>query len=723
MPYFGMGEVSFTKNEYNGNLINTNIRGDLNLTAPLPTSIKMDSTGITAYTTVSTSNFARLDYRGLYIQNGALDIRTGTSDQRGVVLNKNGLKGFKSDGTITFSLDTNGTLSLYNGGIDLYTIGTNRYRGVRLDADGLRGYNASGTETLNLKASDGSLTLNGGFLKIINGLKADQIESAATNKWNNAESNAKAYSDLQFAQANNNMISVDGKIRADLRLTSPLPTNLLLNGDGITASTTSNSSRFARMDYRGLYVQGGAIDIRTNGSSNSRGVILDSGGLKGYDNSGKPTFTLNSGNGAAYFSGEVFVGDDNEYTKVITNYIENYGSYVKTWGLTGSTLSTVSNYAEREKNGYATAYEKSYLDAYRQKVKLTVSKGNITMRRVTSSSATTGEALFYTDYGISTWENGSGSSTASGTIEFFSKRWNSTSGLTLYSSGNIGLSTEKSSTGGASIYLNSGNSNYSVIIGSGDSSYQWGRLKVGSIEMPDGEVATKSYVDSKVGGSGGNTTIGGWVIGSSNINSTYYQNGDPAVRIANTGNIRTVGSFYAGEYISAGVSISTPYLSANRINGGVMGNWSITSNMIQSTNSSGNPNQIIRLNQTTGNINITGNLSQGSKREWKKNITPFKKSGLDIINSSYIREFQYEREVDGVDMPHIGLIVDEAPLEVLDIDEGYGVLINEAIWINWKATQELSTELNNEKAKNELLTEELSDLRADVEYIKNLLQN
>ena len=60
MPYFGMGEVSFTKNEYNGNLINTNIRGDLNLTAPMPTSIKMDSTGITAYTTVSTSNFARL---------------------------------------------------------------------------------------------------------------------------------------------------------------------------------------------------------------------------------------------------------------------------------------------------------------------------------------------------------------------------------------------------------------------------------------------------------------------------------------------------------------------------------------------------------------------------------------------------------------------------------------------------------------------------------------
>lgn len=711
MPYFGMGEVSFTKNEYNGNLIDTNIRGDLNLTAPLPTSIKMDSTGITAYTTVSTSNFARLDYRGLYIQNGALDIRTGTSDQRGVVLNKNGLKGFKSDGAITFSLDTNGTLSLYNGGIDLYTIGTNRYRGVRLDADGLRGYNASGTETFNLKALDGSLTLNGGYLKIINGLKADQIESAATNKWDNAESNAKAYSDLQFAQANNNMISVDGKIRADLRLASPLPTNLLLNGDGITASTPSNSSRFARMDYRGLYVQGGAIDIRTNGSNNSRGVVLDSGGLKGYDNSGKPTFTLNSGNGAAYFSGEVFVGDDNEYTKIITNYIENYGSYVKTWGLTGSTLSTVNNYVDRERRGIATSYEKAYLDNYRQKVKLTVSKGNITMRRVTSSSATTGEALFYTDYGISTWENGSGSSTASGTIEFFSKRWNSTSGLTLYSSGNIGLSTEKSSTGGATIYLNSGNSNYSVIIGSGDSSYQWGRLKVGSIEMPDGEVATKSYVDSKVGGSGGSVTIGGWVIGSSNINSTYYQNGEPAVRISNAGNIRTVGSFYAGDAITTSVGVYTPYIGATTI----AGSWSIGSTNLNSVSGA------IKMGASTGNI-VCNKVTESSMREKKKNINVYEGNAVDVINSASIKTYQYLNDVENLDIPYIGLILDEAPLEVVDTF-GNGVLPAQGTWVSWKAIQELSADLNNEKAKNELLTEELNDLRADVEYIKSLLQN
>lgn len=64
-----------------------------------------------------------------------------------------------------------------------------------------------------------------------------------------------------------NVLEVDSKVdsndtvlRDDLKLTSPLPTNLVLNQDGITAYT-SNSSNYARLDHRGLYIQGGAIQI------------------------------------------------------------------------------------------------------------------------------------------------------------------------------------------------------------------------------------------------------------------------------------------------------------------------------------------------------------------------------------------------------------------------------------------------------------------------------
>ena len=669
MPYFGTGEVSFTKNEFKGSLIDDNIRGDLNLTAPLPTSIKMDNTGITAYTTVSSSNFARLDYRGLYIQNGALDIRTGTSDQRGVVLNKNGLKGFKSDGALTFNLDTNGTLSLYNGGIDLYTIGTNRYRGVRLDSDGLRGYNASGTETFNLKASDGSLTLNGGYLKIINGLKADQIESSATNKWNNAESNAKSYSDLQFAQANNNMISVDGKIRADLRLVSPLPTNLLLNGDGITASTPSNPSRFARMDFRGLYVQGGAIDIRTNGNSNSRGVILDSGGLKGYDNSGKMTFNLNSSNGAAYFSGEVFVGDDNEaYTRIRDNYVQVFGKYIRTWGVSDVTLSRIKYLMQYDPTNYE-------LNQYRQRVTLELKEGRMRINNPNNGS------LYYSDYGISTWAEGTGSETSSGVIEFFSRKYGSVNGLSMYSSGNISLNSTYRD--GSTIYLNAmgGNSSSSasVIIGYGDSPSRWGTLKAGRIFVSDEynnswEVASKQYVREYV---------------SDNMSSI------------------DTSSFVRYSALSSYVTKSS--LS----NGYIIGSWKVSSTNLNAT--TGN----IKMGSATGNI-VCNKLTETSAREKKKNINVYNGNATNVINRSTIKTYQYLNDVEGLDIPYIGLILDEAPLEVVDTF-GNGVLPAQGTWIAWKAIQELSTDLVNEKAKNEILTEELNDLRSDVEYIKSLL--
>ncbi|MEM5639830.1 hypothetical protein AAHH71_20570 [Bacillus toyonensis] len=42
------------------------------------------------------------------------------------------------------------------------------------------------------------------------------------------------------------------KIQTDLRLTSPLPTTINLDSNGITANTGKSDS-FARLDYRGLY--------------------------------------------------------------------------------------------------------------------------------------------------------------------------------------------------------------------------------------------------------------------------------------------------------------------------------------------------------------------------------------------------------------------------------------------------------------------------------------
>src|SRR5690606_16171466 len=57
------------------------LREDLNLAAPLPTSIRLDNNGITAYTSIE-GRYARLDYRGLYISGGAIQIDGGLPDSQ-----------------------------------------------------------------------------------------------------------------------------------------------------------------------------------------------------------------------------------------------------------------------------------------------------------------------------------------------------------------------------------------------------------------------------------------------------------------------------------------------------------------------------------------------------------------------------------------------------------------------------------------------------------------
>lgn len=54
---------------------------------------------------------------------------------------------------------------------------------------------------------------------------------------------------------------IDNEMREDLRLTSPLPNEIELSRNGITAYTTTNN-RYARLDYRGLFINNGAIQIR-----------------------------------------------------------------------------------------------------------------------------------------------------------------------------------------------------------------------------------------------------------------------------------------------------------------------------------------------------------------------------------------------------------------------------------------------------------------------------
>jgi len=70
---------------------------------------------------------------------------------------------------------------------------------------------------------------------------------------------------------------------------------------------------------------------------------------------------------------------------------------------------------------------------------------------------------------------------------------------------------------------------------------------------------------------------------------------------------------------------------------------------------------------------------------------PFEANAEAIINGSMVRNFQFKTETDG-ELPHIGLIVDEAPLETIN-PKGDGIDLYAMISIAWKSIQELSAKV------------------------------
>ena len=138
--------------------MNSGIRGDLRLTAPLPTSLTLDTNGITAQTSTA-SNFARLDYRGLYVQGGAVDIRTSSSLNAGVLLNGTGIKGYNSSGTQTFDVNAATGRVTISGSFTIQSSGANN-GSIRISESGIVAYDYSGTQTFSLN-SNGSAHFSG----------------------------------------------------------------------------------------------------------------------------------------------------------------------------------------------------------------------------------------------------------------------------------------------------------------------------------------------------------------------------------------------------------------------------------------------------------------------------------------------------------------------------------------------------------------------------------
>lgn len=94
-----------------------------------------------------------------------------------------------------------------------------------------------------------------------------------------------------------------------------------------------------------------------------------------------------------------------------------------------------------------------------------------------------------------------------------------------------------------------------------------------------------------------------------------------------------------------------------------------------------------------------------SSIEFKKAIEDYTGNATDLINSTPVRLYHLKEDVEGVDFKRLGLVVQEAPVEIVNTDGGKTIDLYEMASLLWKGNQELSAELTETKR-------ELADLKS-----------
>lgn len=126
---------------------------------------------------------------------------------------------------------------------------------------------------------------------------------------------------------NNNTGAADSTMRQDLRITAPLPTSISMDASGITASTTT-AGKYARLDYRGLYIAGGALQI-DGGLSESQLASGVTNKMTYLDSNGLYTGQVNIGGSGT--NGILSIKNSSN-TEVVRG--DKYGLYIKNGAMT-----------------------------------------------------------------------------------------------------------------------------------------------------------------------------------------------------------------------------------------------------------------------------------------------------------------------------------------------------------------------------------------------------
>jgi len=214
----------------------------------------------------STNNSITIDNRGI--------ICSDKDDPNKFIRLNNNSMIFTKDGGTTY------TALINNNG----TFAGNRIEGKLILGENLVIRNGNGSVVID---KDG-ITVSNKALRIINGLSEGQFGDH-TIDWNSVIT-----------------------LRTNLRNPGKLPTSIKIDEDGITGYTinedlTINTNKFARLDYRGLYIKNGAIQIDSENNTNYiTGNYIDVGNA-GISNTGTDDYSIRIWAGGNY----IIDGSDN----------------------------------------------------------------------------------------------------------------------------------------------------------------------------------------------------------------------------------------------------------------------------------------------------------------------------------------------------------------------------------------------------------------------------
>lgn len=88
-----------------------------------------------------------------------------------------------------------------------------------------------------------------------------------------------------------------------------------------------------------------------------------------------------------------------------------------------------------------------------------------------------------------------------------------------------------------------------------------------------------------------------------------------------------------------------------------------------------------------------------SSIEFKKAVEDYTGNATELINSTPVRLYHLNEDIEGVDIKRLGLIVQEAPLEIVNTDGGKTIDLYEMASLLWKSAQEQSAKINDLEAR------------------------